>query len=129
VAGGAAGAGVAGGDGAEVRREVLAGLVPMLAIADRCELERRFLAVRGDPRTYRIHLGSGSILMSPDDQYLCIVAARDGRAGKLFLPFDDDPILSLILSKGLPARRGHKDHRPVHYQADQGALTGTRALR
>jgi uncharacterized protein DUF4132 len=87
------------GAGAEVRREVLAGLVPMLAIASRCELEGRFLAVRGDLRTYRIHLGSGNILMSPDDQYLCIVAARDGRAGKLFLPFDDDPVLSLILSK------------------------------
>lgn len=87
------------GVGAEVRREVLAGLVPMLAIVSRCELEGRFLAVRGDLRTYRIHLGSGNILMSPDDQYLCIVAARDGRAGKLFLPFDDDPVLSLILSK------------------------------
>jgi hypothetical protein len=37
--------------------------------------------------------------MSPNDQYLCIVAARDARAGKLFLPFDDDPLLSLILSK------------------------------
>lgn len=71
----------------------------MLAIADRCELEGRFLKVRGDLRTYRIHLGSGNILMSPNDQYLCIVAARDARAGKLFLPFDDDPILSLILSK------------------------------
>ena len=55
--------------------------------------------VRGDLRTYRIHLGSGNILMAPDDQYLCIVAARDGRAGKLFLPFDDDPVLSVILSK------------------------------
>jgi Domain of unknown function (DUF4132) len=87
------------GAGAEVRREVLADLVPMLAIAGRCELHHRFLEVRGDLRTYRIHLGSGNILMSPDDQYLCIVAARDGRAGKLFLPFDDDPILSVILSK------------------------------
>ena len=87
------------GAGAEVRREVLAGLVPMLAIADRCELEGRFLVVRGDLRTYRIHLGSGNILMSPNDQYLCVVAARDGRASKLFLPFDDDPVLSLILSK------------------------------
>lgn len=85
--------------GAEVRREVLTGLVPMLAIADRCELEGRFLTVRGDLRTYRIHLGSGNILMSPNDQYLCIIAARDARASKLFLPFDDDPILSLILSK------------------------------
>jgi len=87
------------GAGAEVRRDVLARLVPMLAIADRCELESRFLKVRGDLHTYRIHLGSGNILMSPNDQYLCIVAARDARAGKLFLPFDDDPILSLILSK------------------------------
>ena len=87
------------GAGAEVRREVLDGLVPMLAIAGRCELEDRFLKVRGDLRTYRIHLGSGNILMSPNDQYLCIVAARDARAGKLFLPFDDDPTLSLILSK------------------------------
>jgi hypothetical protein len=87
------------GVGAEIRREVLAGLVPMLAIADRCDLEDLFLKVRGDLRSYRIHLGSGNILMSPNDQYLCIVTARDGRAGKLFLPFDDDPILSLILSK------------------------------
>ena len=85
--------------GAQIRHEVLAGLLPMLAIAGRCELTGRFLVVRGDLRTYKIHLGSGNILMTPDDQYLCIVAARDARAGRLFLPFDDDPLLSLILSK------------------------------
>jgi hypothetical protein len=84
---------------AEVRREVLAQLVPRLAIADRCTLEDRYLVVRGDLRTYRIHLGSANILMSPNDQYLCIVSARDGQAGKLFLPFDDDRVLSLVLSK------------------------------
>ncbi|NIK60113.1 DUF4132 domain-containing protein [Kribbella shirazensis] len=83
----------------EIRREVLQQLVPRLAIADRCEFEDRYLTVRGDLRTYRIHLGSGNILMSPNDQYLCIVAARDGQAQKLFLPFDDDPVLSLVLSK------------------------------
>ncbi len=55
--------------------------------------------VRGDLRTYRIHLGSGNVLMSPADQYLCIVAAPGTQAGKVFLPFDDDPVLSLILSK------------------------------
>lgn len=87
------------GASAEIRREILAGLMPMLAIAGRCELEDRFLVVRGDLHTYRIHLGSGNILMSPNDQYLCITAARDARAGKLFLPFDDDPAVSLILSK------------------------------
>ncbi|TCC25601.1 DUF4132 domain-containing protein [Kribbella speibonae] len=83
----------------EIRREVLEQLVPRLAIADRCAFEDRYLTVRGDLRTYRIHLGSGNILMSPNDQYLCIVAAPGGQAQKLFLPFDDDPVLSLVLSK------------------------------
>jgi hypothetical protein len=87
------------GAGAEVRREVLERLVPMLAIAGRCTLEARWLVVRGDLRTYKIHLGSGNILMSPNDQYLCIVAARGTQADKVFLPFDDDRVLSLILSK------------------------------
>jgi hypothetical protein len=84
---------------AEVRREVLAQLVPRLAIADRCTLEDSHLVVRGDLRTYRIHLGSGNVLMPPNDQYLCVVSAHDAQAGKLFLPFDDDRVLSLILSK------------------------------
>jgi hypothetical protein len=84
---------------ASVRREVLQSLIPKLAIADRLSLEDRFLRVRGQLRTYRIHLGSGNILMEPDDLYLCIVSARDGRVQRLFLPFDDDQVLSLILSK------------------------------
>jgi hypothetical protein len=83
----------------EIRRQVLEQLVPRLAIADRCVLDARYLTVRGELRTYRIHLGSGNVLMSPNDQYLCIVAVRNSRADKLFLPFDDDPVLSLILSK------------------------------
>ena len=37
--------------------------------------------------------------MSPDDRYLCIVAARSPGATKVFLPFDDDPVLSMVLSK------------------------------
>jgi hypothetical protein len=82
-----------------VRRDVLERLVPMLAIGDRCTLEGRFLTVRGQLRTYKIHLGSGNILMSPDDTYLCIVAARSSGANKVFLPFDDDPVLSMVLSK------------------------------
>ena len=78
---------------------MLAELLPRLAIADRCDLAERYLTVRGDLRTYRIHLGSGNILMEPNDQYLCIVAARDSRADRVFLPFDDDQVLSLVLSK------------------------------
>jgi hypothetical protein len=54
--------------------------------------------VRGDLRTYKIHLGSGNILMEPNDAYLCIVSTRDPDAG-LFLPFEEDGRLALILSK------------------------------
>ncbi|WP_101784793.1 DUF4132 domain-containing protein [Nonomuraea indica] len=83
---------------AEIRREVLSRLLPRLAISDRCTLTDRFLVVRGDLRTYKIHLGSANILMEPNDAYLCIVAGRDSQAG-LFLPFEEDGRLALILSK------------------------------
>lgn len=87
---------------AATRYAVLERLLPRLKIADRCRLDDRFLIVRGDLRTYRIHLGSGNILMEPNDQYLCIVPGRglDGTVGgQLFLPFDGDSTLSVILSK------------------------------
>jgi hypothetical protein len=86
------------------RREALAGIVPKLRIASRCELTDRFLVVRGDLRTYKIHLGSGNILMSPNDQYLRIVPRReqsDGPGNLCFLPFEGDERLSIILSKAL----------------------------
>ncbi|GAA4262871.1 hypothetical protein GCM10022255_102280 [Dactylosporangium darangshiense] len=86
---------------AEVRREALARIVPRLRIAERCELQQRYLCVRGKLRAYRIHLGSGNILMEPGDTYLCIVAAPGRATGTIHLPFDDDPMLSLILSKAL----------------------------
>jgi hypothetical protein len=87
---------------AETRRDALALLLPQLAIRDRLELDGRFLRVRGDLRTYRIHLGSANILMEPDDAYLCIVPGR-GASGpsKVFLPFEDDHRLSVILSKAV----------------------------
>jgi hypothetical protein len=88
---------------AQTRRDVLSRLLPRLKIASRCELEGRFLKVRGDLRTYKIHLGSGNILMEPNDQYLCIVPARGSAANapddKLFLPFKGDSVLSIVLSK------------------------------
>ncbi|WP_235994322.1 DUF7737 domain-containing protein [Nonomuraea montanisoli] len=55
---------------------------------------------RGDLRTYKIHLGSGDILMAPDDAYLCVVPG--GRGDHVFLPFEEDGgMLSVILSKAL----------------------------
>lgn len=92
---------------AQTRRETVAALVPRLAIGPRCSVDGRFLVVRGDLRTYRIHLGSGNILMDPGSEYLCIVpdsagARRDALAGgKVFLPFEGDRTLSIVLSKAL----------------------------
>ncbi len=88
---------------AQSRREILRRLIPRLKIADACTITDRFLVVLGRRRTYRIHFGSGNILMEPNDQYLCIVPnssmerAADG--GKLFLPFEGDRTLAIILSK------------------------------
>jgi hypothetical protein len=88
---------------AQSRRDVLEELLPRLKIASRCSLEDRYLVVRGDLRTYHIHLGSGNILMEPNNQYLCIVPARGGgietSGTPLFLPFEGDGMLAIILSK------------------------------
>jgi hypothetical protein len=83
---------------AEVRRDALARLLPRTKIARQVELEGNYLRVRGSLRAYRIHLGSGNILMEPNNVYLCIVAGRE-KSARLSLPFEDDAMLSMILSK------------------------------
>lgn len=86
---------------AQVRKEALARLLPRTRIADRVEIAGRFLRVRGELGVYRIHIGSGNVLMEPHDAYLCIVTDRRGRApGRLFLPFEEDGgMLAVVLSK------------------------------
>ncbi len=89
-------------ESSKTRKQVLETLVPRLKIAERCKLTDKFLVVRGDIRSYKIHLGSGNILMEPNDQYLCIVPSRrSGEMGKdkLFIPFEGDQTLAIILSK------------------------------
>ena len=88
---------------ATTRKQVLERLIPRLKIAKQCSFVERFLLVQGQKRTYKIHLGSGNILMEPNDQYLCIVPDSHARAdqGSLFLPFEGDAMLSVILSKAL----------------------------
>ncbi|MEU5161676.1 DUF4132 domain-containing protein [Streptomyces sp. NPDC020875] len=85
---------------AATRKALLERIVPRLAFADRCSFDDRFLLVRGDLRTYRIHLGSGNVLMSPGDQYLCVVPGGSG-PDPGYLPFEGDRTLSVILSKAL----------------------------
>jgi len=89
-------------ESANIRKEVLTNLLPKLKIAKQCEISGRFLIVKGTYRTYKIHLGSGNILMEPNDQYLCIVEGRGDNSAdsrRLVLPFEGDHRLSVILSK------------------------------
>ena len=87
-----------------IRRSVLEKLLPQLKIASKCTLEGKFLVVRGNLHTYKIHLGSANVLMEPGSHYLCIVPDRghgSWQKGPLYLPFDGDQTLAIILSKAL----------------------------
>jgi hypothetical protein len=89
---------------AETRKSILQRLIPRLKIADQCSFEGRFLVVKGKIRTYKIHLGSGNILMAPTDTYLCIVpkaSAVSSATGKVYLPFEGDRTMAIVLSKAM----------------------------
>jgi len=96
---------------AGTRKQVLTDLVPKLHIADRCRIDGRYLYVRGNLMSYKIHLGSSHVLTDPGAQYLCIVPAGSwvaadpstttSNAGHIFLPFEGDSTLSSIISKAL----------------------------
>jgi hypothetical protein len=72
------------------RRDVLERLLPRLRIAKQCRIDGKFLIVKGSRRAYKIHLGSGNILMEPNNQYLCIVPDSSARVstGSIYLPFE-----------------------------------------
>jgi hypothetical protein len=86
---------------AKNRKEILVNLIPRLKIAKVTSIEDKFVVVKGKLRTYKIHIGSTNILMEPNDQYLCIVQDRSKNTAteKIFLPFEGDSGLSVILSK------------------------------
>lgn len=90
-------------ESAKMRKQVLEQIIPRLKFAQRCQLSERFLEVRGDLHNYKIHLGSGNILITDNNQYLCIVPSQQAQPhkDKLFLPFEGDQMLSIILSKAL----------------------------
>lgn len=84
---------------ATIRRDALARILPRLKIAPQLELTDRHVRVQGKLSSYKIHIGSGNILIEPDDRYLCIVP--ENRAPKVMLPFEGDHVLSIVLSKAV----------------------------
>jgi hypothetical protein len=108
-------------EAAAIRRDVLEDLLPGLSIAPRCRLDGRFLEVRGDLRTYRIHIGSGNVLMSPNDVSLCFAPTARPTAENVRLPFEGDTVLSLILSKATAlADDRHISDRAIRAQIQAG---------
>lgn len=100
---------------AQTRKAVLSRLLPRMAIADVAKIDGRFLVVQGKLRTYKIHLGSGNILMEPNDQYLCIVPGRSNEkpGEKVYLPFEGDGTLAIILSKAMMLANDNKITDPT----------------
>jgi hypothetical protein len=86
---------------AKTRKAVLTRLLPRLKLRDVATIDGKFLIVKGKKHQYKIHIGSGNILIAPTDRYLCIVPSRgkDKNVDKLYLPFEGDRGLSIVLSK------------------------------
>ena len=88
-------------DSALNRRDMLQRILPALMIAPQCRIDDRWLIVEGKLCIYKIHIGSGGVYMSPSNRYLCIVpkTSKKTESDDVYLPFESDGMLSLILSK------------------------------
>ncbi|MEV0662846.1 DUF4132 domain-containing protein [Actinomadura luteofluorescens] len=92
---------------AEIRGDVLRRILPGTRIAGRCSVDGRFLVVRGGLRTYRVHLGSGGVLMEPGNGRLRVEPPRRTGQKGLFLPFEDEGLARVLGTAFLLAA----DHR------------------
>jgi Domain of unknown function (DUF4132) len=90
-------------EAARVRHALLEAIVPRLSIAGQCSFDDRTLVVRGKLQTYRIHIGSAAVTILPLMRHLCIVpvSAEGWEDGRIYLPFEGDRTLSVILSKAV----------------------------
>lgn len=92
-------------------------------LGEQAKVRGEVLERRGKLGSYRIHLGSSNILMDPNDHYLCIVGGRDPDArSRVYLPFEGDNMLALILSKAMLLARDDEIE-------DRSIVTQIRAAR
>ena len=81
-----------------MRAALLRELLPMLELTKQVRVEEHIAVVIGSYADYQIHLGSGSILLRPVGQYLCIVPGKPEEL--LYLPFEENDGKTMeILSK------------------------------
>jgi hypothetical protein len=102
------------GEFAKTRKLVLEQLLPKLKIRDVASIDGKYLVVKGILHSYKIHIGSGNVLMQTNDQYLCIVpASSEKKTPNLFLPFEGDTGLTVVLSKAFLLAADDKITDPV----------------
>ena len=92
----------------EIRRAALERILPNLKIASQCTLDDRSLRVRGTYGEYAINLGTANVMLLPRNLYLCIIQGSSGASRGIFLPFEGDDLLSLVLSKAVLLAADHK---------------------
>lgn len=98
----------------KIRRELLERIVPRLAFAAQLSLDAQGLLVQGKRHLYRIHLGSAAVHIVAQNRHVCIVPASAETAPTgVYLPFEGDRTLSIILSKALLLARDDKITDPV----------------
>ena len=96
---------------AKRRRAILERTIPRLKISAQLSLDDRYLHVRGTRHQYRIHLGAGGAFAG--ERHICIVPKSEPATGKVWLPFEGDRTLSIILSKALLLAQDDKITDPV----------------
>ena len=94
-------------------RPTSASLLSRLTLAGVAHIDGKFLVVQGRLRRYKIHVGSGNILMEPNDQHLCIVPDRTTPSSEPRLPFEGDGMLAVILSKAFLLARDDEIEDPA----------------
>ena len=81
------------------RAAVLEAVLPRLIIGKRCRLDGVYLVVTGRLREYRIHLGSGNVLIEPGAVHLPLALPLGDSSWEAHLPFVGDAKLDQILGK------------------------------
>jgi hypothetical protein len=81
------------------RAALLAELLPGLSGEGRLRVEVPHVRVEGVLATYFIHIGNANVRMEPGGRYLAIGPTGSDR--EIYLPFEGDYRLSLVLSKAL----------------------------
>ncbi|MBN1902898.1 DUF4132 domain-containing protein [Candidatus Sumerlaeota bacterium] len=86
----------------EIRAVILEWIIPQLEIAQRCSVRGDYLHVRGNWKSYKIHIGCGRVMMEPENRHLQI-EPDSGSLKKicdhLYIPIEGDSHLYLIVAK------------------------------